>query len=474
MPKNKIMNDKVLERYQDVVVEYKDNCYSLFNNTNLFKVKSKIVPIHSSPQTLGNSILVEETDTLITFKIYDVSAEVEGDGLVLSKEVMGEIVFDKNQQKSTGEKINLETFLALDDASISCLLLGIDEIIKINTNVFDFLNKSSKKFQEIILNDIAYLNFVNLCIFNILEFEKLVNSKNTKLLETNLKNEGFELNEANKLHQVVGLPKFAIKMIKQNKLESYIEKLKDISSIMDGNSFKIFLDFLGNSKLISNYKSYYTPVGFDSFLDNVEVLIKKDYRVVDLLNYLLKQSMYYNDLHEFHFPSKESMLLKDYVEMCENFGLKYEKYPSGLRKTHDIVAKNINSLQEVSIEIDDKFEESTIKYFEVEMELEIKDPKDPKIKKTYIFSVPSSVRDLIQEGNDLHHCVGSYANKIMNGESCIVFMRDAETPNVSFITLDINKKYELLEAKKNFNEEPEPEYYKIIEKWLERVKRKVR
>ena len=168
------------------------------------------------------------------------------------------------------------------------------------------------------------------------------------------------------------------------------------------------------------------------------------------------------------------MLLKDYVEMCENFGLKYEKYPSGLRKTHDIVAKNINSLQEVSIEIDDKFEESTIKYFEVEMELEIKDPKDPKIKKTYIFSVPSSVRDLIQEGNDLHHCVGSYANKIMNGESCIVFMRDAETPNVSFITLDINKKYELLEAKKNFTEEPEPEYYKIIEKWLERVKRKVR
>ena len=474
MPKNKIMNDKILERYQNTVVEYKDNCYSLFNNTNLFKSKSKIVPICSSPQALGSSILVEETDALITFKIYDVFAEVKESDLILSKEVINEIVFDKNQQKSTGEKISFETFYALDDASISCLLLGIDKIIKTNTNVFDFLNKNSKKFQEIILDDIAYLNFVNLCIFNILEFEKLVNSKNTKLLETNLKNEGFELNEANKLHQVVGLPKFAVKMIKQNKLESYIEKLKDISSIMDGNSFKIFLDFLGNSKLISNYKSYYTPVGFDSFLDNVEVLIKKDYRVVDLLNYLLKQSMYYNDLHEFHFPLKESMLLKDYVEMCENFGLKYEKYPSRLRKTHDIVAKNINSLQEVSIEIDDKFEESTIKYFEVEMEIEIKDPKDPKVKKTYIFSVPSSVRDLIQEGNDLHHCVGSYANKIMNGESCIVFMRDAETPNVSFITIDINKNYELLEAKKNFNEEPEPEYYKIIEKWLERVKRKVR
>lgn len=51
--------------------------------------------------------------------------------------------------------------------------------------------------------------------------------------------------------------------------------------------------------------------------------------------------------------------------------------------------------------------------------------------------LPTSGTDLIQEGKALHHCVGSYVNKVVNGDCAIVFVRKRDNPTVPYITCEI-------------------------------------
>lgn len=56
----------------------------------------------------------------------------------------------------------------------------------------------------------------------------------------------------------------------------------------------------------------------------------------------------------------------------------------------------------------------------------------------YQVSLPQLTQDLIIEGNEMHHCVGGYIDKVANGETLIVFIRHKNTPNKCYITAQIN------------------------------------
>lgn len=55
----------------------------------------------------------------------------------------------------------------------------------------------------------------------------------------------------------------------------------------------------------------------------------------------------------------------------------------------------------------------------------------------FVVVCPEKVRDLIAEGSAMHHCVGSYGNKVINGEVTIVFIRKKEDVNKPYITCEI-------------------------------------
>lgn len=55
----------------------------------------------------------------------------------------------------------------------------------------------------------------------------------------------------------------------------------------------------------------------------------------------------------------------------------------------------------------------------------------------YRVVLPSSGLDIVDEGKNMHHCVGGYVNRVVNGETFIVFVRRKDTPDKCYITCQV-------------------------------------
>ena len=51
--------------------------------------------------------------------------------------------------------------------------------------------------------------------------------------------------------------------------------------------------------------------------------------------------------------------------------------------------------------------------------------------------IPENTEAISKEGQNLHHCVGSYISRVAKGESIILFVRKANAKNKSYYTMEI-------------------------------------
>ena len=56
----------------------------------------------------------------------------------------------------------------------------------------------------------------------------------------------------------------------------------------------------------------------------------------------------------------------------------------------------------------------------------------------YVVVIPKSAKEIIDEGQNMHHCVGSYANNVINGDTYICFVRHKDTPDTCYITCQVH------------------------------------
>lgn len=56
----------------------------------------------------------------------------------------------------------------------------------------------------------------------------------------------------------------------------------------------------------------------------------------------------------------------------------------------------------------------------------------------YVVVVPSSCQDIIDEGVNMHHCVGRYVDAVVCKRTYIVFVRHKDTPKQCYITAEIS------------------------------------
>ena len=59
---------------------------------------------------------------------------------------------------------------------------------------------------------------------------------------------------------------------------------------------------------------------------------------------------------------------------------------------------------------------------------------------------------------------------IIAKEARIVFMRDSKDTKTPLVTIDIDENYNLVEAKKAFNEDVDVIHSKAINKWIKEIK----
>jgi hypothetical protein len=56
----------------------------------------------------------------------------------------------------------------------------------------------------------------------------------------------------------------------------------------------------------------------------------------------------------------------------------------------------------------------------------------------YSVFVPTCPQDIVREGNEMHHCVGSYTDRVIENTTYIVFVRKTTTPDKCYITAQVH------------------------------------
>lgn len=128
---------------------------------------------------------------------------------------------------------------------------------------------------------------------------------------------------------------------------------------------------------------------------------------------------------------------------------KIEKYPRGLTIRHRIVTRNFTSMRQ-------QFDEAKFAD-KVDHNYAWTDDK-------YCVVTATSTQDIKNEGTDLHHCVGSYIDSVVEGRTQIAFMRFTEKPKESLVTLEIRSR-EIQQARGYSNRELYPEEKDWLEKY---------
>lgn len=133
---------------------------------------------------------------------------------------------------------------------------------------------------------------------------------------------------------------------------------------------------------------------------------------------------------------KRAQVWKDYIRMCKQ--LKYDLnndfvlFPRDLKLRHDQCVDQIN-------------------YIESEKKRKTANKSNKEISKMYqqvmkqysfandklIIMVPKDAGEIIYEGQSLHHCVGSYVQRVNRKETTILFIRKKEDMDKPFYTMEV-------------------------------------
>ena len=159
---------------------------------------------------------------------------------------------------------------------------------------------------------------------------------------------------------------------------------------------------------------------------------------------------------------------RDYLGMARQLGydltVKSVAMPKELRERHDRAAETVQIRQS---------------------ETEMRNYRNRRrmLEKKYAFPlgelcilVPAGSEEIIREGKTLHHCVGGYAARHIEGKTTILFLRKRRTPGRSFLTIEMKEERGRAEIRQihgyrneGYSEtaaDPREKYAWFLETWL--------
>jgi len=131
---------------------------------------------------------------------------------------------------------------------------------------------------------------------------------------------------------------------------------------------------------------------------------------------------------------------KDYWGWCEELGYdmhdEYVMMPPHFRTAHDRVLKELEARRDENMR---QAMEEVNRLFEEQMQSMHKEITEDPIKlksRKYMLVLPSSADDLKREGQTLHHCVATYADRVAKKQTMILFVRKVDAPEEPFFTME--------------------------------------
>lgn len=208
---------------------------------------------------------------------------------------------------------------------------------------------------------------------------------------------------------------------------SYINFILELEEEHDTGTDPLY-DFLLSNTLhqynhVINYEAVRGEVSDWGISYDVAWFIHR-YNVKDTRRFL--KYIYFDCLTQQGLDSASALrIYKDYYRMNDLMeNTNFEKYPRYLKTFHDITSRNFKF-------VEDKVARK--QFEERKNELKVYEWEDKEFK----IVAPESTKDIVEEGQKLHHCVASYAKSVCEGRTQIVFLRANEAPEIPLVTVEI-------------------------------------
>lgn len=127
----------------------------------------------------------------------------------------------------------------------------------------------------------------------------------------------------------------------------------------------------------------------------------------------------------------------DYTGWLDKLGYdmrnEFNIYPKDFQRSHDEKSKEYQAYQ------DKKKREEMRRFNQIIKQMKKENAEIPVFNMSYndmLLRLPENSTELKREGQVLHHCVGSYIDKVGNGETLIFFIRRKEKPEKPYYTLE--------------------------------------
>ena len=148
--------------------------------------------------------------------------------------------------------------------------------------------------------------------------------------------------------------------------------------------------------------------------------------------------------------------LYDYARMMDAISHKFDRYPRHFKTTMDIVARNYKRLKkEFSEEI---FKSRITKEYEFTY-------------KGLRFLYPNCTQDIKDEAVQQNNCVASYIDRVIDGECHIMFLRRANEPDKSLVTIEIQNG-RIVQALQRFNDPLTADQQEAVDAWNKHFSKK--
>lgn len=243
------------------------------------------------------------------------------------------------------------------------------------------------------------------------------------------------------LSEIIGLPKPLLRLLREEDVDyktyQLVLKVHQVSPLHE-ESLRILLE--------SRHE-----IDFNRFWRNIR---EKRAGAVELLMYL--RSCW----NQQGIAMEEALILwDDYLTMALEANVPFKKFPSMLKMSHDVLARDVKKLRDVREQEMFKERAATLEHLKFEDE-----------ETGYGIYVPQTCNDLVVEGRTLHHCVGSYQRRFAKGETTILFIRRLEEPSKPLYTLEWDlKKQKILQLRGNSNSNvTNRDALACLKKWQER------
>ena len=167
----------------------------------------------------------------------------------------------------------------------------------------------------------------------------------------------------------------------------------------------------------------------------------------------------------------------DYISACNHLDIDLQldknKFPHNFQHWHDV---RIDQYHTKLAEEDEERRKSLYNQFSLVADKYL--PLQRNLKDNFVVVIAKSPKDLINEGNILHHCVGSYNydQKFAREESLIFFVRNKDNIQTPFVTLEYSlDKHKVLQCYGEHDTKPADEVLNFVYKiWLPYANRKIR